>query len=54
MYARRCPRCGCYLDPCEPCDCSKEKTALDATNTQSGKVECEVTIPTSTSILPNT
>lgn len=24
-YARRCPFCGAYLDPCEICDCQTEE-----------------------------
>lgn len=24
-YARRCPVCGAYLDPCEVCDCQTEE-----------------------------
>lgn len=24
-YYRICPRCGCNLDPGEPCDCEQEK-----------------------------
>lgn len=39
-YYRRCPDCGCSLDPGERCDCKgKEEAAPDATNIQSGKVE---------------
>lgn len=25
MYCYECPRCGCYLDPGERCDCQDEK-----------------------------
>lgn len=38
-YYRRCPQCGCYLDPGESCDCVKEKAAASAANTDNGKVE---------------
>ena len=24
-YARQCPFCGAYLDPCEICDCQTEE-----------------------------
>lgn len=24
-YARQCPYCGAYLDPCEICDCQTEE-----------------------------
>lgn len=24
-YARQCPYCGAYLDPCEICDCQMEE-----------------------------
>lgn len=24
-YARQCPFCGAYLDPCEICDCQMEE-----------------------------
>lgn len=27
MIFRTCPYCGASLDPCERCDCQKEKTA---------------------------
>ena len=23
-YENKCPVCGCYLDPCERCDCTEE------------------------------
>ena len=36
MYARICPDCGAYLDPSERCDCSIEKAAPGAANTESG------------------
>ena len=54
-YYKPCPLCGAALDPGEICDCRDEKkTAPDATNIESGVVECEVTSPTSASILTNT
>lgn len=48
-YYHICPDCGSSLDPGERCDCQDEETAPDATNIESGNVECEVTSPTSTS-----
>ena len=49
-YYRICPQCRAYLDPGERCDCQdKEKTAPSATNTESGKVESELSDPHSTS-----
>lgn len=48
-YYYICPDCGSSLDPGERCDCQDKETAPDATNIESGKVECEVTSPTSTS-----
>ena len=53
-YYKPCPLCGAALDPGERCDCRYEETAPDATNIESGVVECEVTSPTSASILTNT
>lgn len=29
-YYHACPECGLNLDPCEICDCRKEKTATGA------------------------
>ena len=37
-YYRICPHCGAALDPGEHCDC-KKKTAPEAANNRSGKVE---------------
>lgn len=52
MCYRICPICGANLDPGERCDCQdKEETAPSATNTESGKVESELTDPHSTSIV---
>lgn len=49
-YYRTCPVCGANLDPWERCTCQdKEEAAPDATNTQSGKVESELSSPHSTS-----
>ena len=28
MY-RRCPDCGAYLDPCEPCDCQDPEADIN-------------------------
>ena len=36
-----CPRCGCYLDPGEKCDCEKEEAASSTANTESGKRDVE-------------
>ena len=30
MYFTTCPLCGAHLDPCEKCDCLKEKEKLKA------------------------
>ena len=48
-YYRKCPDCGAYLDPDERCDCQDKETAPSAANTESGKVESELTDPHSTS-----
>ncbi len=32
-----CPDCGCNLDFGEKCDCREEKTAPDATTSESGQ-----------------
>lgn len=48
-YYHICPLCGSSLDPGERCDCQDKETAPNAANAESGKVECEVTSPTSTS-----
>ena len=53
-YYKPCPLCGAALDPGEICDCRDKETALDATNTQSGRAESELTDPRSASILTNT
>ena len=67
-YYKPCPLCGAALDPGEICDCregrqhqfctkvtpkSARKTALDATNTQSGKVKV-IDQTTFTSMITNT
>ena len=52
MIFRTCPICGSTLDPCERCDCQKEKTA-PVLQHRSGKVENGVTANFSTSILQN-
>lgn len=50
-YYKTCPHCGAHLDPGETCDCrDNKKTALDAANIQSGKVEQSLTSP----VLPPT
>lgn len=54
FFYRRCPACRAYLDPGEPCDCQKKRSAPDATNIESGKVESELSDPHSASILPET
>lgn len=61
MIFRTCPFCGAALDPCERCDCrdgtesetrrSKEKAAVSATNTSSGRVEMGLQAQLSTSSL---
>ena len=48
-YYRICPYCHAYLDFGERCDCQDKETAPSATNTESGKVESELTDPHSTS-----
>ena len=48
-YYKPCPLCGAALDPGERCDCQDKETAPSATNTESGKVESELTDPHSTS-----
>lgn len=64
-YYRICPYCHAYLDFGERCDCQDEerkrsrdeverkrkKAAPDATNIESGKVESELSVPHSTSIV---
>lgn len=36
---RVCPYCGAHLDPCEICDCRKEKTAPDEQDPEAA-LEC--------------
>ena len=48
-YYKPCPLCGANLDYGERCDCQDKETAPSATNTESGKVESELTDPQSTS-----
>ena len=49
-YYKTCTHCGAHLDPGETCDCrDNKKTALDAANIQSGKVEQRLTGTVSTS-----
>ena len=51
-YYRTCPWCGAALDPGEVCDCRDEKkTAPDATNIESGKVEIGLPTNISTSMI---
>lgn len=66
-YYKPCPLCGAALDPGEVCtDCredrqhktstktaqkTQEKTAPDATNIESGKVDLELSDPRSASIV---
>lgn len=52
-YYRICPQCHAYLDFGERCDCQDKETAPSATNTESGKVDHELSDPRSASILPN-
>ena len=62
-YYRPCQICGAALDPGERCDCqdrqnpykrhtkNAQKTAPDATNIESGKVDHELSDPRSISIV---
>ena len=56
-YARQCPFCGAYLDPCEICDCQTEEkvnaapgiaTSRDGAIKRRQKMKTKESIPTTT------
>lgn len=50
-YFKVCSRCGAHLDPGEQCDCQwKEKAAISTRNTDSGRVEQNITAVSTSSI----